>query len=56
MAPESAIQSVPAGGVRAMVLKDLAKAAGFQPTGPGKVSGGGTHEDAPGGGAHADGE
>ena len=39
-----------------MVLKDLAKAAGFQPTGPGKMSGGGTHEDAPGSGAHADGE
>ena len=54
MAPESAIQSVP--GVRAMVLKELAKAAGFQPTGPGEVSGGVTHEDAPGGGAHADGE
>ena len=39
-----------------MVLKDLAKAAGFQPTGPGEVSGGVIHEDAPGDGAHADGK
>ena len=34
-----------------MVLKELAKAAGSQPTGPGETSGGGAHGD--GGGTQA---
>ena len=38
-----------------MVLKELAKAVGFQPAGPGKAPGGVAHVDveyAPGGAAH----
>jgi len=51
VAPESAIQVGPTGGVGAMVLKELAKAAGSQPIGPGETAGGEAHGDA--GGAQA---
>ena len=46
MAPELAIQSGLTGGVRAMVLKERAKATGSQPTDPGEAAGGVAHGDA----------